>query len=261
VILPVLILTVLISGCDLADITEGRSKNTSSEVNDSGGDIAENYSNGVESIDYFSCVTDEDCIMVDDGCCGCTAGGRATFINRIYEDEWNEKLREECEGMVCPTVISDHSSCILQPECSGGTCQIQMDGYGKFPYYIVKLENEEYVNNVYVRLSEDQTQVTAYPDIQDVRGEDWGYAELSEGYYAGTWGPGKTGILSVSKSEYMALESTPYSNELLDLVIDFDPFVEVYECTVGDAGPLSTLNFWSLHIEEGTLEEVCERVL
>jgi len=59
----------------------------------------------------------------------------------------------------------------------------------------------------------------------------------------------------------MALESTPYSNELLDLVIDFDPFVEVYECTVGDAGPLSTLNFWSLHIEEGTLEEVCERVL
>ncbi|MFH1960868.1 MAG: hypothetical protein ABIJ38_01400 [Patescibacteria group bacterium] len=72
----------------------------------------------------YGCKGDEDCVLVKDGCCGCTAGGRNTVTNKGSLDLWNKRLLEECVGIACPMVMSDHWTCFAKPACVGGECQL-----------------------------------------------------------------------------------------------------------------------------------------
>ena len=67
---------------------------------------------------YF-CTQDSDCIIVKGDCCGCSAGGTATAINKKFEKEWYEKLPKDC---VCIQVISNHPSCFKEPKCVFNRC-------------------------------------------------------------------------------------------------------------------------------------------
>ncbi len=73
----------------------------------------------VKEID--SCTTDEDCILVQNGCCGCSAGGSNTSINKKYMFFWNrEILGSKCTSVMCPAVMSNDYTCHGQvtPHCT-----------------------------------------------------------------------------------------------------------------------------------------------
>lgn len=75
-------------------------------------------------VDYFSCEEDSDCVAVNKGCCGCTAGGQAKAINKDLVDEWEKILGEECAAVACAEVISDHWTCTAPVECLENTCTL-----------------------------------------------------------------------------------------------------------------------------------------
>ncbi len=74
----------------------------------------------VEKADLYFCAQDSDCVSVKNDCCGCTAGGSATAINKNFESEWREKLN--CEEIMCPAVMSSHPSCFQEPKCVENKC-------------------------------------------------------------------------------------------------------------------------------------------
>jgi hypothetical protein len=75
-----------------------------------------------QRIDFYSCNQDSDCIKVEGGCCGCNWGGKATAINKNFEQEWEDKLLDECREIMCPAVISDDPSCFKEPKCVNNKC-------------------------------------------------------------------------------------------------------------------------------------------
>ncbi len=78
--------------------------------------------------DFYSCISDSDCISVKSGCCGCNAGGFAAAINRKSEGEWRDKLSGDCREIACPAVESDHPSCFQEPGCVEGKCVLKSPG-------------------------------------------------------------------------------------------------------------------------------------
>lgn len=74
--------------------------------------------------ELYSCSADSDCILVKGDCCGCSMGGNNTAINKAYEDYWAEKMNEDCEGLICPAVISTHWTCSASAKCNNGRCEL-----------------------------------------------------------------------------------------------------------------------------------------
>ena len=71
-----------------------------------------------------ACFADNDCVLVAENCCPCSAGGGKKCINKNYVDEWNEELDFErrTEG-ACPQVYlcnSNPTGC----KCSHGACVV-----------------------------------------------------------------------------------------------------------------------------------------
>lgn len=76
---------------------------------------------------YF-CTTDEDCMIVQDGCCACTEGGKNTAINSDYKAAWDDKILEDCGvDSGCPEVISDDWTCAedVIAKCVDGKCKLE----------------------------------------------------------------------------------------------------------------------------------------
>lgn len=74
------------------------------------------------------CEKDRECIKVDSGCCGCSAGGEATTINRKYHKYWSEKLDRECRNVGCIAVMSNHWTCFAEPKCINNKCELIEQG-------------------------------------------------------------------------------------------------------------------------------------
>ncbi len=70
--------------------------------------------------DFYSCAEDSDCISVKNDCCGCTAGGTATAINKNLKDQWKNNCGRT--GVFCPAVMSDDPSCFSEPRCVNNKC-------------------------------------------------------------------------------------------------------------------------------------------
>lgn len=73
--------------------------------------------------ELIKCGNDNDCALVNSGCCGCSMGGGVTCINKKYLGDWNQKLRLDCEGSIaCPAVYL----CDTNPtgcECVNNICR------------------------------------------------------------------------------------------------------------------------------------------
>ena len=70
------------------------------------------------------CNVNNDCALVNSDCCGCSAGGGMTCINKKYVKYWNQKLncREKVGKMSCPSVYlcgSNPTGC----ECTNNICR------------------------------------------------------------------------------------------------------------------------------------------
>lgn len=69
--------------------------------------------------DTKKCISDEDCIRVDIGCCPCSAGGedRCALKYEIIDIEKNKGI---CSGILCAQVYNCHvNNCI----CIEGKCK------------------------------------------------------------------------------------------------------------------------------------------
>ncbi len=93
------------------------------------------------------------------------------------------------------------------------------------PVQIYKTE-KDYSKNVFIQLSEDKKVVTAYPGASDIRMQ--APEELAEGYLLKKMVG--NAVLSMTIDEYEEKGDSLSISDLLELVIDENPFTEFYEC-------------------------------
>jgi hypothetical protein len=98
---------------------------------------------------------------------------------------------------------------------------------------IVYKTSSNYLNKVPIGLNEAGDQVSSYPAPSDLRSGE-GLAlpvQLKKGYLLDMRGvQPNSAFTSYTYEEYAALNAAPPPGELLDKVIDPDPFTEMYHC-------------------------------
>ncbi len=98
---------------------------------------------------------------------------------------------------------------------------------------IVYKTSADYFDKVPITLNEEGDQVMSYPAPSDLRyGEGFSLpVQLKKGYLLDLRGvQPNSAFTSYTYEEYFALEIAPSPGELLDKVIDPDPFTEMYYC-------------------------------
>ena len=129
------------------------------------------------------------------------------------------------------------------------SCGIQKPGPGQAsaPVVIYKTR-QDYRDLVSVQLSEDGRSVSAFPAPSDVRAQR--PVELAAGYLLKRM-PGNA-FLSLSIEEYAGNAKIYTGEELFDLIIDRQPYLEIYDCSVCSSGDTASLN---LLIRQARLKE------
>lgn len=100
------------------------------------------------------------------------------------------------------------------------------------PLIIYKTKND-YFNNLPVGLSEDKTFIVSYPDPADLYYEgNIAYpTSLAGGYLLDNRGINiHTAFLKYTYEEFIALSQVPSPESLMDMLLDKDPFTDIYEC-------------------------------
>lgn len=115
------------------------------------------------------------------------------------------------------------------------------------PHVLVYKTRSDYSKLVPVTLSDDKSVVLSYPHPGDllVGGKLLEPASLKDGYWLDRKGIGRnTAFIRLSYSEYAALPAAPDAEELLKMVVDPDPFIELYDCGLwsGFDNPVKELN-------------------
>ncbi len=135
------------------------------------------------------------------------------------------------------------------PMMGGGTTQ----ALAPITIYMTKAD---YSNLVPIGLSSDKGSVVSYPAPSDLRRGN-GYTTpipLAQGYWFDRRGVGlNTAFTSLTYEEYAALEVAPKPDELLKMLVDSDPFIELIHCdrSYFDVVDVKTLN---AYIQEGLPE-------
>lgn len=82
----------------------------------------------IEPVDrkFTKCKHDEDCIHVQNGCCGYGSGGTATAISSEWQNFWERGLKN-CGRIACAAIISDDISWFSKPKCINETCILVPD--------------------------------------------------------------------------------------------------------------------------------------
>lgn len=108
----------------------------------------------------------------------------------------------------------------------------ELDFSGGMPALVYKTK-ADYNRNVAVMLSEDDSFVQGYPQPKDLFASSLPTypTELSEGYLLDNQGiTPKVAFLNITYSEYSQLPEAPSQQEMMAMIIDRDPLVEVYDC-------------------------------
>jgi hypothetical protein len=69
-----------------------------------------------------TCKVDTDCALVDEGCCGCNAGGKKVAIAASASTLYDQEHKQSCGGTMCPAVMSNDPSCHADAACEAGKC-------------------------------------------------------------------------------------------------------------------------------------------
>jgi hypothetical protein len=101
------------------------------------------------------------------------------------------------------------------------------------PPCIIYRTHSDYSIYVPVILSEDKSRIVSYPDIKDIyyNGKLSVPALLAGGFLLDNRGIGlQVAFLSYTYEEYSRLLSTPPATDLMSMLLDKDPLVEMYQC-------------------------------
>ncbi len=82
--------------------------------------------NSVSMEELYYCKNDDDCIIVNEGCCSCRESGMQIAINKDYRHYWDEKLGLECVSVdaSCAHAVSVHISCFSDSKCVNNKCKL-----------------------------------------------------------------------------------------------------------------------------------------
>lgn len=101
------------------------------------------------------------------------------------------------------------------------------------PSVMVYKTKKDYTKHVPVILSEDKTKIISYPAPDDVR-DGANYRTpiaLTDGYFLDKKGIGKNvAFLKLTYEAYAALAKAPSKAELMSMIVDNDPLVELCNC-------------------------------
>lgn len=101
------------------------------------------------------------------------------------------------------------------------------------PKVIIYQTNKDYSKLVPIILSEDKKSVESYPDIKDVyfNGNLAYPTRLHNGYWLDNRGIGvNVAFINLTYEAYSKLSGTPIPEELLNMIVDAQPLVEMYTC-------------------------------
>ncbi|MBM2816153.1 MAG: putative lipoprotein [Ignavibacteria bacterium] len=101
------------------------------------------------------------------------------------------------------------------------------------PPAIVYKTKANYNNLVPVILSDDKTEIVSYPHPTDIKlGSGFSFPDtLNQGYLLDNRGIGiNVAFLKLTYEEYSQLENAPTLKELIYLIIDKDPLIELCDC-------------------------------
>lgn len=134
------------------------------------------------------------------------------------------------------------------------SCSVQKPGHSqdKAPVLIYKTK-EDYRHLVSVQLSEDGRSLVAFPAPSDVASQR--PLELVDGYLLKRM-PGNV-FLSLSIEDYAARSRTYGAEELYTLIVDRQPYLEIYDCSSCATGDTASVNQL---IRQGRLGE-CKSLL
>jgi hypothetical protein len=125
------------------------------------------------------------------------------------------------------------------------------------PHSIIYKTKADYSNLVPIVLSEDKTRISGYPGIGDVsyNGEFHYPTKLSKGYLLDNWGilP-QSAFLNITFEDYSKLEENPSKSELYNMILDDDPFLEMWDCGVRYGRDIEEFN---RIIDQDKISEVC----
>jgi len=128
------------------------------------------------------------------------------------------------------------------------------------PPVIIYKTKSNYDKNVPVIMSEDKKDIVSYPDITDVyyAGKLAYPTQLANGYLLDNRGIGKNvAFLRFTYEEYSKLSSTPTKEELLGMIIDKNPLIELYNC---DKLPKNNIEKLNEAISNG-IQNYCSNIL
>lgn len=101
----------------------------------------------------------------------------------------------------------------------------------KGDWLIIYKTRQDYSRNIYIRLNSDKTKTIVFPSLDGLDTIKLP-VKLSKGYFLGTQRNGENGVKSVVTSLTIDTYKTYITpDSLTKLVIDYDPFLEYYECT------------------------------
>ena len=73
--------------------------------------------------ELVKCNNNNDCVLVNSGCCGCSMGGGMTCINKKYLENWSQKLKLDCKDNVACLAVYLCGSNPTGCECVNNVCQ------------------------------------------------------------------------------------------------------------------------------------------
>jgi len=100
------------------------------------------------------------------------------------------------------------------------------------PVFVYKTK-KDYYQNVPITLNETKTEIVSYPGIKDIKKNiTFTYpTRLENGYLLDNRGIDKnTAFLTLTYEAYSLLKKTPSEIELKEMILDMDPFLELYRC-------------------------------
>jgi hypothetical protein len=68
------------------------------------------------------CQQDTDCMLVTDGCCSCSEGGKQRALPRKARDAYEKKRQAICKSTMCPQIMSEDQSCLGRAICKEKVC-------------------------------------------------------------------------------------------------------------------------------------------
>jgi len=96
------------------------------------------------------------------------------------------------------------------------------------PPTIIYKTKADYFKLVPVGISQDKKSIVSYPNMTDVLPNNYPI-KLNKGYLFGNVSV-NSGFLKLTMEEYSVLKELPSPEKLYDLLMDDDPFLEMYDC-------------------------------